>query len=244
MLAALDLSAAQLLVCSLAAVGGAIVQGAVGFGYAFVMVPTLLLVAPATVPVAPLVVAFPMVLVLALADRRALDRRGFLRLTAGRIPGTVVGAWAITAIGASMLAAAAGGLLLAAVVASVARGARRTSPRFEVLAGFVSGIAGTVGAVGGPYLGLAYADRAGPVLRATISAAFAVGVVLSLIGVALAGALELRAVWVGIVLIPATFAGLWVGRRAAERLGRGWLRPLVHAFAATAGTLTLVRALL
>lgn len=243
MLAALDLTATQLLVCSLAAVGGAIVQGAVGFGYAFVVVPTLLLVAPATVPVTPLVVAFPMVLVLAVVERRAFDRSGFFRLTAGRIPGTVLGTWAITAIGAPMLAAAAGGFLLAAVAASLARGAKETSPRFEVLAGFVSGVAGTVGAVGGPYLGLAYADRAGPVLRATISAAFAVGVVLSLIGVAVAGALESRAVLVGVVLIPATFGGLWIGRRAAQRLRRGWLRPLVHAFAAAAGALTLVRAL-
>ncbi len=244
MFGALDLSAAELAACCAAAVGGAVVQGAIGFGYAFVVVPALLLVAPAAVPAAALVVALPMVLVLAVADRRWLDRAGFARLTLGRVPGTVAGAWVLTLVGADVLTALAGGLLLTAAAASVARGARRASPRLEVVAGFASGLAGTVGALGGPYLGLAYADRPGPVLRATVSAAFAVGVLLSLVAIAIAGELARPAVVLGIALIPATFAGLGLGRRLRGRLDAGRLRPAVLAFAGTAGLVTLLRAAL
>ena len=77
MLEALDLSSVELVLCALAAAGGALVQGTIGFGYALVVVPTLLLFAPSTVPVTPLAVATPMVFVQAVAERRALDVGGF-----------------------------------------------------------------------------------------------------------------------------------------------------------------------
>jgi uncharacterized membrane protein YfcA len=239
----LDVSVLELALCALAACAGAVVQGTIGFGYALVVVPTLLLVAPAAIPVTPLTVATPMVFVQAFAERRALDLGGFARLTLGRLPGTALGAWVLTIAGTRFVAGAAGVLLLLAVAASALRGARRTSPRMEVAAGFASGVAGTVGAVGGPYMGLAYADRPGPVLRATVSLAFAVGVVLSLAAVGIAGEIEDSAVLLGLALVPATFAGLLLGRRLTGRLDGGWLRPSVLAFAGAAGAFAVVRAL-
>jgi uncharacterized protein len=130
------------------------------------------------------------------------------------------------------------------VGASALRGRRSTSPRLEVAAGFASGVAGTVGAVGGPYMGLAYADRPGPVLRATISLAFAVGVVLSLAAVGIAGEIAPGPLRLGAVLVPFTFLGLWAGRRAAGRVDGGLLRPTVLAFAGAAGAFALLRGLL
>ncbi len=244
MLDPLDLSTLELALCALAAVAGAVVQGTVGFGYALVVVPALLLIAPAAVPVTPLAVATPMVIVQAVAERRALDVAGFARMTAGRLPGTALGAWVLAASGPSFVAAAAGALLLSAVAASALRGARSTSHPLEVAAGFASGVAGTVGAVGGPYLALAYADRSGPVLRATISLAFAVGVVLSLGAVAIAGQVEAAPLQLGAALVPATLFGLWGGRRLASRIDGGLLRPAVLGFAAAAGAFALARGLL
>ena len=244
MFSTLHLSVADLGLCVVAAAAGAVVQGTIGFGYALVVVPTLLLVAPATIPATPLVVALPMVVVLAVKDREHLDVAGFTRLTAGRIPGTALGAWILTVVGTRVIGGAAGTLLMLAVAASVVRGVTRTSHRLEVAAGFFSGVAGTVGAVGGPYLGLAYADRPGPVLRATVSAAFAVGVVISLVAIAAAGSLGGPAARLGVAMIPATFAGLWVGRRLAGRLDGRWLRPAVNGFAGAAGLFALLRALL
>ena len=243
MLGALHLSALELCLCGLAAIAGAAIQGAIGFGYALVVVPTLLLLAPAAVPVTPLVVATPMVAFQSVAERRRLDVRGFARMTAGRLPGTAIGAWVLSQVSSAFVAGAAGALLLAAVAASALRGARRSSHRIEVAAGFFSGIAGTVGAVGGPYLGLAYADRPGRVLRATISLAFLVGLVFSLTAIGIAGEIAADPVRLGILLVPATFAGLWAGRRVAERLDHGWMRPAVLAFAGAAGLFALIRAL-
>jgi uncharacterized membrane protein YfcA len=220
------------------------VQGAVGFGYAMVVVPALLLVAPVAVPTAPLVVALPMTLFLAFADRQGLDRAGFGRLTAGRIPGTAAGAWVITLLSTRVLAGAVGILLVCAAVTSFLRGRRASSPGLEVVAGFASGVAGTVGAVGGPYMGLAFADRPGYVLRATISAAFVVGTALSLFAVWLTGTLEPEAARLGLALVPATGFGLWAGRRLTKRLDGPLLRPAVLGFAGAAGLFAVLRAAL
>ena len=244
MLSDLDLSTAQLLVLVAAAGAGAVVQGLLAFGYALVVVPALLLLAPSAVPVTPLVVAFPMVVRLSIRERAALDRPGFLRLTAGRIPGTALGAYVLTLVGADVIAVIAGGLLLLAVAASVAAGGVRTTPAGEVAAGFVSGIAGTVGAIGGPALALAYQDRPGPVLRATISLAFAVGLVVSLLGIAVAGELRSGPVLLGVALIPSTLVGLELGRRLAPRIDGARLRPAILAFAALGGTIAILRAVL
>ena len=227
--------------CCLAAAAGAVVQAVIGFGYAMLVVPALLLVRVDLIPVTPLVVATPMVLWLAWADRGGFDAGAFTRLTGGRIPGTVVGAWLLGMIGAAALSEVAGALLVFAAGLSFVRGARRVSPPLEVGAGFVSGIAGTVSAVGGPYLGLAMADRAGPVLRATISVAFAVGIVLSLAALLVAGRVEREPVELGIALVPATALGLWLGRPVARRIEGAWLRPAVLAFAGAAGVFALLR---
>ena len=125
--------------------------------------------------------------------------------------------------------------------ASALRGARSSSPGLEVTAGFASGVAGTVGAVGGPYLGLAYADRPGPVLRATVSLAFAVGVLFSLLAIGVAGEITRDPVLLGVALVPATLLGLVGGRRAAGRVDRRWLRPCVLGFAGVAGVFAVVR---
>jgi uncharacterized membrane protein YfcA len=208
----LDLTTLELLLALGAGAAGAVVQGVLAFGYALVVVPALLLVAPETVPVTPLVVAFPMVLRLAFTERRGLDRGGFARLTAGRIPGTAVGAWVLTVVSTDTVAVVAGALLLFAVAASTATKGVRTTPRVEVAAGFASGVAGTVGAIGGPAMALAYQDRPGDVLRATISLAFAVGVVVSLAAIGLAGRIEQDDVVLGLMMIPAPcWASPWAG---------------------------------
>lgn len=239
-----EVSAIAFALCCVAAFGGGVLQAVIGFGYALLVVPTMLLIRPELIPTAPLVVATPMVLWLAWADRRGMDVGTFWRMTAGRMPGTVLGAWLLGLIGTTLLSEAAGLLLILAAGASLVRGARRASPGMEVGAGFASGVAGTVGAVGGPYLGLAMADRPGPTLRATVSAAFGVGVVVSLAALAVAGRIEREAVVLGLTLIPATGVGLFFGRRLTGRADGRWLRPAVLTFAAAGGLFALLRGLL
>ncbi len=222
---------------------GTLVQGAVGFGFALLVVPALLLSDPETVPATVILLGLPMVGLMALRERRAVDLRGFARLTVGRVPGTILGAWLVGALSTSATAAVVGALLLAAVGLSVARARFIAGPRTQLAAGFASGVMSTVGAVGGAPLGLAYQQRPGPEVRATLALAFAVGLVMSLAALALSGELRREHAALAVVLAPAMVAGLAASALTARWLDERWLRPAILGFAATAGAVALGQAL-
>ena len=78
-------------IISLAVVIGAVIQGSIGFGYALVAVPAMVLLLPWAVPVTPLFLALPMTLLMSVREWRSIDLSGFALITAGRLLGTVVG---------------------------------------------------------------------------------------------------------------------------------------------------------
>ena len=237
------MSLAELAVVLVAAFAGTVLQGSLGFGFALVAVPALLLVEPSALPVTPLLLAIPMVVTMALRERGAIDLPGFWRMTVGRVPGTVVGTWALVALGTDAATALVGTLLVAAVALSLLASAVVATPRTQLAAGFVSGVMSTTGAIGGPALGLAYQRRPGPELRSTLALAFAVGVVLSLLTLGVAGEVRGEQVVWALELLPAMALGLWVSRFTARRLDGRLLRPAVLAFAGLSGVAALVRAL-
>jgi len=79
-----------LVVAMAAVVAGAVIQGTIGFGFAFVAVPTLTLLQPAALPAALLLLALPMTIAMAVREWSSIDLRGFAYATAGRIVGTAV----------------------------------------------------------------------------------------------------------------------------------------------------------
>ena len=98
---------------------GGIIQGSMGFGFAFTAVPALLIIHPAALPATALLLALPMVAVLAYRERHDVDLAGFGAISVGRVFGTVAGVWLLKEIPAGSLSAAVGALLLLlAVLAS------------------------------------------------------------------------------------------------------------------------------
>jgi len=240
----LELTAAELVFALAMTAAGAVVQGAIGFGYALVVVPALLLVAPGAVPAAPLLLALPMVLAMAVRERRAIDRPVAARLVAGRVPGTVLGAAVVSAVAVDTITVLVGVSLLLTVALSTLATDVRPRPPAQLAVGFASGLMGTVASLGGPIMGLALQSRPAPELRATLATAFAAGVVLSLAALAVAGEVAGQAVAIALVLAPATLLGLRGGQRVASRLAGTPLRPAVLAFAAAGGTVAIAETLL
>ena len=64
-------------IISLAVVIGAVIQGSIGFGYALVSVPAMVLLLPWAVPVTPLFLALPMTLLMSAREWRSIDLSGF-----------------------------------------------------------------------------------------------------------------------------------------------------------------------
>jgi uncharacterized membrane protein YfcA len=214
---------------------GAVIQGSIGFGYAFVAVPVLALLYPEAVPVTPLLLALPMTGLMTLREWRSIDVTGFFLITAARAVGTAAGIALLVLIPADFLSVLVGLLIMTVALASF------LSPNFEVnnktriAGGITSGITSTTAAIGGAPLALIYQDRSGAELRSTLAISFIVGIVMSLAGLALAGKVERWHFVLALQLLPGLLVGLWASRWVVERLNERWLRPAVLTFAAVTG---------
>jgi uncharacterized membrane protein YfcA len=231
-------------VAMVAVVAGALIQGTIGFGFAFVAVPTLTLLRPDALPAALLLLAFPMTVAMAVREWSAIDLRGFAYATAGRVVGTAGGIALLSAIPRDSLSVLVGVFVLVAVGLSAA------APEFEMrrstvlAAGVAAGVMGTAAAIGGPPMALAYQNRPGDELRSTLAISFVVGGAMSLTGLAFAGRLEGWHALLALRLLPALAVGLVASRYIVRWVDGRWLRPAVLAFAALAGAAAIVRGVL
>lgn len=214
---------------------GAVVQGSIGFGYAFVVVPVLALLYPGAVPVTPLLLALPMTGFMILREWRSIDVTGFFLITAARAVGTAVGVALLVLIPARFLSVFVGLLIVAAALASFLSPSFELSNKSRIAGGLASGITSTTAAIGGPPLALIYQDRSGAELRSTLAISFIVGIVMSLAGLALAGKVEGWHLVLALQVLPGVLVGLWASRWVVEHLNERWLRPAILAFAAAAG---------
>lgn len=219
----------------LAVVLGALVQGSVGFGFALILVPILALVDPGSLPATVLLLALPLTSIMALREWRSMDLSGFFWITGGRLLGTVGGLGLLVVVSSRYLSILTGGLILAAIVMSLLGPDFGVKNSTRLVGGIASGVMGTAAGVGGPPLAFVYQKRPGPELRSTIALSFAIGTVMSLLGLLLVGKLEEHQLRLALLLLPAMLIGLWGSRRISKFLDKRWLRPSILAFAAVSG---------
>ena len=227
-------------VLAVAVAAGAVIQGSIGFGYALLAVPAMVLLLPWAVPVTPLFLALPMTLLMSAREWRSIDLRGFALITAGRLLGTVAGVVLLVLAPKGYLSMLTGLLILTAALGSFLKPTFEVNKRTRLAGGVASGVVGTVAALGGTPLALVYQDRSGAELRSTLAISFVVGIAMSLVGLGLAGQVEGRHVLLALQLLPCMLVGLWVSRWVVERLDERWLRPAVLAFAAAAGLVIIL----
>ena len=227
------------MILSLAVAIGAVIQGSIGFGYALMAVPALVLILPWSVPVTPLLLALPMTVLMSAREWRSIDFGGFFLITFGRLLGTMAGVALLVFVPGGSLSTLVGFLILAAALASFLKPSFEIRNGTRLTGGIASGVVGTVAALGGTPLALVYQDRSGAELRSTLSISFVVGIAMSLVGLGLAGKVEWRHSVLALELLPGMLAGLWVSRWVVKRLDERWLRPAVLTFAAVAGVVII-----
>jgi len=238
-----DLSTIALVGLLVASAVGGVIQGAIGFGFALVAVPTIALVEPDAIPVTVMLMAVPMTIVMALRERAHIDVGGFATIMVGRVVGIAGGVLLLELVPESGLTVLVGVMIMLGVALSV--GGLDIEPQrwVNVGAGVLSGVMGTTSAIGGPALAVVYQRRPGPELRSTLALSYLAGIVIAVGALAAVGRVEGWHVWLALELVPALLLGLWLSFRLASVLDRGWLRPAVLAFAAVSGVVIVVRGL-
>ena len=220
---------------------GFTLQGAVGFGMGILGSPILLLIDPRLVPGPILASTMVFTTLLTLRERRAIDLGGLRWAVAGRAAGTIPAAALLAVLPSEQLSLLFGGIVLFAVAISICGLHVEPRPVSLLVGGALSGIMGTIAAIGGPPMALLYQHAPGARVRGTLSSLFLVGTILSLAALVLVGRFGRAELRLTLVLVPGALFGFVVSRRIASRLDQGYTRPAVLTMAAIAGLIVVVR---
>ena len=233
---------AGLLAAFAAVLAGAFIQGASGMGFALIVVPVLALVHPQAIPGALLFLMLPLNAYVAWRERSAIDREGSVWITVGRFAGTFAGLGILLVLSTYWLNQFVGISTLLAVLASV------LAPRFTpgkkafVATGLVTGITETATGIGGPPLALAYQHAPVATLRSTVALCFLVGEVISLIVLAVSGALAWSHLSYALLCLPALLLGMALSHLIHHKLDQRRLRMGVLLFATVSGIAVMAAA--
>ena len=219
---------------------GASTQSAIGVGLGLIAAPTLSLIDPDFIPGAIVIVNLPLTLGIAWRERRHIDW-GILRAVPTRFVGTVIGAWLVATTGDQVTSIVVAVSVLFAVLVTAKRIHVAPTPRNQIVAGGASGLAGTIAGIGGPPMAITYQHADPRTLRASLATFNSIALVFfSIPSLTIAGVIGRREVNLALVLIPAVFAGLWIGKHLIRRLPPERIRVAVLAVCAGSAIVLLV----
>jgi uncharacterized membrane protein YfcA len=234
------LSVAAALACVGVVYVGALVQASIGIGLGMIASPVLAFADPDFIPAAIMLAVLPLTFTIAWVDRDHIAGRDVGFALIGRVPGTIAGALVVASLSDQVLAVFVAASVLLAVVASLTGRLFRPTDRALMVAGLASGFAGTTTGVGGPPMALTYQNSDPATMRATISAFFGIGAMLSIGALTLAGEIGVRQLQLTMLILPAVGLGVATARRVKDRLRPEIVRPAVLVICTLAASALLV----
>ena len=223
---------------------GALTQSAIGFGLAVVAAPFVVLVEPSLMPVGLLVGGFFLPLWELVSNERDIDVRLLASAYGMRLLLTPIGVLLVAWAGAREIALLVGVMILVVVVVSLTPHSVRASAPNALVAGAVTGVAGTAAAIGGPFLALVLQHERPPRIRSTLAAFFVLGSATALIGLAIAGQVQATQLIAGAIWLPFIALGVWLGRPVRRAILPTRMRKVVLGFCTVASLVVIARALL
>ncbi|WP_255770268.1 sulfite exporter TauE/SafE family protein [Pseudarthrobacter sulfonivorans] len=221
----------------------ACLQASSGFGMGMLAAPVIAMVDPTLLPATLILLALLLTVMVTVRERQSLDLRGTGWALAGRIPGSFLGAWLVTALSREGLAWVVAGVVLAGLVLALRGWAPRPVPATLIAAGAASGIMGTATSIGGPPMALVWQGHDGPRLRGTMSAFFMVGSAISMGMLWINGAVTSHMLVLALWMVPAAVGGYAASRYVNRFLNATRLKALVLG-ASAVGSLLLVAQLI
>ena len=234
------LSVGMAIACVALVYVGSTVQASIGIGLGMIASPMLALADTDFIPAAIMLAVLPLTFTIAWVDRQHIAPRDVGFALIGRVPGTIAGAFVVAALSDRVLAVMVAASVLLAVVASITGRLFQPTDRALMVAGLASGFAGTTTGVGGPPMALTYQNSDPATMRATISAFFSIGSLMSIGALALAGQIGVRQWQLTALIMPGVVLGVVTARLVKDRLRAEVIRPGVLVICTIASVALLV----
>ena len=199
---------------------GALTQSLIGFGLAVVASPLLYIVNPQLVPAPVIAMGFSIALLTLVRERGHLEFNGLQYALIGRVPGGFIGASLLLFAPQPILGLSIAAIVTVAVILSLYKFSLPGNTKTLFGAGVVSGIFGNIAAIGGPPMAILLAGKDASQFRAALSAFFIFSSMIALIILAITGLLELKHLWLSLMLLPSVILGYLVAGRLVGRVDK------------------------
>jgi uncharacterized membrane protein YfcA len=220
---------------------GALFQGIAGLGLNLFASPFLMMIEPKLVPGPILAAALVLTVLMVLRDRSGIDLRGVGWMAAGMVPGSLLGSLLLPIVPLKILAITLGLLVLTGVLISFF-GFRFPSHWWVLmLAGFVSGLGGTMVSIGGPPVAVVTQDLEPRILRATLSGYFILAGIVALLVLIPAGRLGIQEIALSGWLIVGTLIGFLVSWLFINRVNKNFTRMALLIVSAVSSVMLIVQ---
>lgn len=237
------MSVGELVVITLAAAAGAMVQGSIGLGFTLTAGPALFMIDPAFAP-GPVLLAGQLVSVRnILGDRGETAWNVWRRSVTGIPVGLVAGLALLAMMSERTLAVTVALLTIAAASALLAGWHVSPSPGLDVAAGGASAFSSMVAGLPGPPLVVAYSELEPRCMRGTSASTIFTVSLIAAVSLALSGNFGGDEAELLGLLMPGVVGGLVATRWTRPLIERRWFRPAVLLVALAGGVVLLARQL-
>ncbi|MGI2101641.1 sulfite exporter TauE/SafE family protein [Shewanella oncorhynchi] len=192
---------------------GALTQSLIGFGLAVVASPLLYIVDPQLVPGPVIAMGFTISLLTLFRERGHLEFNGLQYALIGRVPGGFIGASLLLFAPQPILGLSIAAIVAVAVILSLYKFSLPVNKKTLFGAGVVSGIFGNIAAIGGPPMAILLSGKDASQFRAALSAFFIFSSTIAMVILAITGLLELKHLWLSLMLLPSVLLGYLVAGR-------------------------------
>lgn len=219
---------------------GTITQGTIGFGLGTIATPIIALIRPELVPTLILLLALCISSYTLSRTFRETSWRVVGISSLARIPGSLVGAWAIASLSPNGFSIFIGCSVLFAMTLSSLGWSPRPTTLNTLIAGVASGILGTSTSIGGPPMALIMKRFDPDRTRGTLAGTFVLGTLVSLIILAFSGQISSTQLSAAAAYLPLVIVGLIAANHLNQFIDRNLLNRIVLIVAISAALMLIV----
>ena len=219
---------------------GTITQGTIGFGLGTIATPIIALIRPELVPTLILLLALCISSYTLARTYHETSWRVVGISSLARIPGSLVGAWAIASLSPNGLSIFIGCAVLFAMTLSSLGWSPRPTTLNTLIAGVASGILGTSTSIGGPPMALIMKRFDPDRTRGTLAGTFVLGTLVSLIILASSGQINSTQMGAAAAYLPLVIVGLIAANHLNQFIDRNLLNRIVLIVAISAALMLIV----
>ena len=209
---------------------GSLLQGLIGYGVGMFCAPLLFLISPSLVPAPLIMISTIITIFMVLRDREHLQFNQVSWAMVGGLSGTIVAGLILTITSKDQFELAFGVLILIAVFISVLGFSPKVNKVSNAIAGFASGLMGTITAVGGPPMALLYQHGDIRNIKANLTAFFLFLNIVAITTLAFIGEISLNTLTTVLLTLPGIAIGLYISIKAHHivpgHLIRRWILAL------------------